>query len=132
MFALPLKDKRGPSVAEAFEVMFIERVPILLQTDQGSEFLNYHVQNVFKKNNVKHYWNFSEFKASCAESVIRTFKTRLFRYMTSRHRKRWIDVLSAFIDSYNKSYHRMSPNDVTLENSQQVADPSEVIYVLVP
>ena len=45
--------------------------------------------------------------------------------MFSRHTKRWIDVLSAFIVSYNKSYHRtigMAPNAVTLETSQQVAD----------
>ena len=45
--------------------------------------------------------------------------------MTSRHTKRWIDVLSAFVDSYNKSLRRtigMSANEVTLENSQQIAD----------
>jgi len=45
--------------------------------------------------------------------------------MTSKHTKRWADVLEAFIDSYNKSFHRtigMAPNEVTLDNSQQVAD----------
>jgi len=53
-FAIPLKDKRGPSVADAFEKIFKERVPVLLQTDRGSEFLNVQVQNVFKKYNIKH------------------------------------------------------------------------------
>ena len=52
-------------------------------------------------------------------------KTRLFRYMTSRHTKRWLDILNAFIDSYNKSFHRtigLAPNEETLENSQRIAD----------
>jgi len=125
-FAIPLKDKRGSSVAEAFEKIFKERTPVFLQSDRGSEFLNSQVQDVFKKYNIKHYWSFNDdIKAACVERFNRTIKTRLFRYMTSRHTKRWIDVLNAFIDSYNKSFHRtigMAPIDVTLENSQQIAD----------
>jgi len=125
-FAIPLKDKRGPSVAEAFEKIFENRVPVLLQTDRGSEFLNTQVQNVFKKFNIKHYWSLNDdIKAACVERFNRTIKTRLFRYLTARNTKRWIDVLNAFIESYNKSFHRtigMAPDDVTLGNSQQVAD----------
>jgi hypothetical protein len=125
-FAIPLKDKRGPSVADAFEKIFKEKVPVLLQTDRGTEFLNNQVQSVFQKYNIKHYWSLNDdIKAACVERFNRTIKTRLFRFMTSRHTKRWIDVLDAFIDSYNKSFHRtigMAPNDVTLENSQTIAD----------
>jgi hypothetical protein len=125
-FAIPLKDKRGPSVAEAFETIFKEKIPVYVQTDRGTEFLNTQVQNVFKKYNVKHYWSLNDdIKAACVERFNRTIKTRLFRYMTARHTKRWIDVLTAFIESYNKSFHRtigMAPNDVTPDNSQQVAD----------
>ena len=88
--------------------------------------MNPSVQDVFKKYNLEHYWSFNDdMKAACVKKFNRTLKTRLFRYMTSRHTKRWIDVLSAFIDSYNKSLHRtigMPPNDVTLENSLQIAD----------
>lgn len=125
-FAIPLKDKRGPTVAEAFEKIFNQRVPVLLQTDRGTEFLNVQVQNVFKKYGIKHYWSLNdEIKAACVERFNRTIKTRLFRYFTAHHTKRWIDVLDAFIESYNKSFHRtigMAPNDVTLDNSQQVAN----------
>ena len=125
-FAIPLKDKRGASVAEAFEQIFKERVPVFLQSDRGSEFLNSQVQDVFKKYNIKHYWSFNDdIKAACVERFNRTIKTRLFRYMTGRHTKRWVDVLNAFIDSYNKSFHRtigMAPNEVTLGNSERIAD----------
>lgn len=125
-FAIPLKDKRGPSVAEAFETIFRERVPVLLQTDRGTEFLNTQVQNVFKKHNIKHYWSLNDdIKAACVERFNRTLKTRLFRYLTHHHTNRWVDVLDSFVESYNNSFHRtigMAPNEVTLDNSQQVAE----------
>jgi len=68
---------------------------------------------------------YDDIKAACVERFNRTIKTRLFRYLTARRTKRWIDVLDAFIESYNKSFHRTigkTPDKVTLENSQQIAD----------
>lgn len=125
-FAIPLKDKRGPSIADAFEKIFTERTPVFLQTDRGTEFLNSQVQNIFRKYDIKHYWSLNDdIKAACVERFNRTIKTRLFRYLTHRHTNRWIDVLASLIESYNISFHRtigMAPNEVTAENTQQVAD----------
>jgi hypothetical protein len=125
-FAIPLKDKRGPTLADAFEKIFSNVSPVLLQTDRGSEFLNVNVQAVLKKYNIRHYWSLNdEIKAACVERFNRTLKTRMYRYFTARHTNRWIDVLQPLIDSYNKSFHRtigMSPNDVTADNAQQVAE----------
>jgi transposase InsO family protein len=45
--AIPVKDKRGTSIAAAFEKIFSQRSPNLLQSDRGSEFLNHEVQEVF-------------------------------------------------------------------------------------
>jgi transposase InsO family protein len=47
-FAIPVKDKRGTSIAAAFEKMFSQRSPNFLQSDRGSEFLNHEVQEVFR------------------------------------------------------------------------------------
>jgi len=67
-FAITLKDKRGLSITDAFEKIFKERVPVLLQTDRGTEFLNALIQNVFKKYNVNHYWSLNDdIKAACVE-----------------------------------------------------------------
>jgi transposase InsO family protein len=124
-FALALKDKRGPTLAVAFEKIFSDTVPNMLQTDRGTEFLNSHVQAVFKKYNVHHYWSLNDdIKAACVERFNRTLKTRIYRYFTAKHTNRWIDVLQSLINSYNKTFHRtigMAPNDVTSENAQQVA-----------
>jgi len=63
-------------------------------------------------------------KLHASNDLIGQLKPDEFRYLTARHTKRWIDVLDAFIASYNKSFHRtigMTPDEVTLDNSQQIA-----------
>ena len=123
-FGVPLKDKRDPTVANAFEKIFVEAMPAMIQTDRGAEFLNQHVQDVFRKYNIKHYWSLNDdIKAACVERFNRTLKTRLFRYLTHHRTSRWIDVLSDLIRSYNASFHRsigMAPNDVTSDNKDLV------------
>ena len=124
-FAIPVKDKRGASIAYAFEKIFSQRCPNFLQSDRGSEFLNHEVQNTFRKYNIKHYWSFNDdIKASCVERFNRTIKTKIFRYLTHRNTNRWIDVIEDFVTSYNNSYHRtigMSPNQVNSDNENQIA-----------
>jgi transposase InsO family protein len=125
-FAVALKDKRGPTVADAFVKIFTDTVPNLLQTDRGTEFLNTQVQDVFKKYNIRHYWSLNdEIKAAVVERFNRTLKTRMYRYFSARHTNRWLDVLQSLVDSYNKSFHRtigMAPNDVDSDNMRQVAE----------
>jgi len=38
--SVPLKDKSGTSVTSAFESLFQESKPIIIQTDKGTEFVN--------------------------------------------------------------------------------------------
>jgi Integrase core domain/Chromo (CHRromatin Organisation MOdifier) domain len=116
-FAIPLKDKSGGSLVGALGKIFADTVPNMLQTDRGTEFLNHRVQDLLKQYNIRHYWSFNdEIKASCVERWNRSLKSRMYR---------WIDVLQDLVDSYNKSFHRtiaMAPNDVTPENSRQIAE----------
>ena len=125
-FAIPLKDKRGSTLAAAFEHIFSDTTCNMIQTDRGPEFLNVLVQDVFKKFKVHHYWSLNDdIKAACVERFNRTLKTRMYRYFTARHTNRWLDIIPSLVKSYNESYHRtigMSPNDVTPENAQRVAE----------
>jgi transposase InsO family protein len=92
-FAIPLKNKRGSSVADAFEKIFAEATPTMIQTDRGTEFLNSQVQDVFRKHGVKHYFSMNDdVKTACVERFNRTIKTRMFRYLTHHRTNRWIDV----------------------------------------
>ena len=124
-FAEAVRDKRGPTVANAFEKIFAIRVPNMLQTDRGLEFLNVTVQSVFRKHGVHHYFSLNDdIKAALIERFNRTLKSRLYRIMTHRSTNRWIDVLSDVVDSYNLSRHRsigMAPIDVVPDNEDEVA-----------
>ena len=124
-FARPLKDKKGPTVCAALEVIFAERTPVFLQTDRGVEFLNHQVQDVLRKHDVRHYSSLNDdIKAACVERFNRTLKSRLYRYMTHHHTSRWVDVLQPIVYSYNRAVHRsigMPPKDVNAGNEDAIA-----------
>ena len=125
-FAEAIKDKRGLSVSAAFEKIFAERVPSMLQTDRGLEFLNGHVQDVFRKHRIHHYFSLNDdIKAALVERFNCTLKSRLYRHMTRHRTNRWIDALGDVLKSYNASYHRsigMTPNQVTPDREKEIAE----------
>jgi hypothetical protein len=112
-------------VSAAFGKIFADRTPNMLQTDRGLEFLNAQVQEVFRKNNVHHYYSLNDdIKAALVERLNRTLKSRLYRYMTHHRTNRWIDALDDVVESYNASYHRSigtAPDDVTSGNEEEIA-----------
>jgi transposase InsO family protein len=103
----PLKNKSGPAVAEAFEDIFQEdRVPARVQTDQGKEFLNHNVKAVFDERDVEHFFTHSpDVKAAFVERFNRTFKNRLYRYMTRENTDSYLPVLQDLVRSYNQTVH---------------------------
>ena len=123
-FAVGLKDKRGVSVANAFEKIFSVRIPTRVNFDYGTEFYNSNVLGLFKKYNIQHYSTMNyDIKGSVIERFNRTLKTRMFKYFTYKQTNNWIDVLDDLIASYNDSYHRsigMTPNNVSFENEATV------------
>ena len=53
---VPLKDKKGETVAEAFKKIFKEgRKPQYLWTDKGKEYYNKHVKELLDKNKITLY-----------------------------------------------------------------------------
>ena len=133
-WVVPLKQKTGEALVEAFEKIFRQgRKPRLLQTDAGTEFLNSKLQDFFKKENVKHFVTYNETKAQIAERFNRTLKEKMFRYFQYTGQKhRYIDVLQDLVDGYNHSYHRsikMKPAEVNAENAQRVR---EILYAKEP
>ena len=114
LFAFPLKNKFGKTVVTAFEKLFRNKhIPMYLQTDDGTEFFNIHMQKLLKKHNVNHFSVKSQFKASMAERVIRTVKTRLWRYFTYKGSYQWVKVLPDLVASYNDTPHSSLPDKLT-------------------
>ena len=113
LFAFPLKNKQGKTVSAAFVKLFRSNIPTHLQTDDGTEFFNSHMNKLLKKHKVKLFSVKSQFKASLAERVIRTIKTRLWRYFTHQGSYQWVKVLPDLVASYNDTPHSSLPDKLT-------------------
>lgn len=80
----PLKDKKGPTTARAFDDILREgRQPTKLRTDKGQEFRSKAFNNVLTDRNIQHFL-FSKHRSESQlwERAIKTIKTRMYRYMT--------------------------------------------------
>jgi hypothetical protein len=100
-----------------------DRYPKAAQFDDGKEFYNVGVKTLLKDHDV-HYFSTRTFrKAALVERFNRTLKTRMWKYFTENNTKVWVDVLPAFVKSYNNSTYRtigMKPADVNEENKDEV------------
>src|SRR5271170_864700 len=123
-WVIPMRNKSAISVKTAFEKIFAERMPDKLQTDQGKEFENSECKTLFQKLGINHFNALSgETHCAVAERFNRTFKTKMWKYMTHRNTHRYINVLEDLIHSYNHTYHtsiKMKPAEVCETNVKQV------------
>lgn len=118
----PLRDKSGTSVAEKFQKILQEsnRTPTIFQTDRGREFLCHQMQSVLKNFDIIFRTSRSpDVKAANAERVIRSIKERIWRYLTHRKSKTYINVLQKIVFAYNHTRHtgtRLLPAEVNSDN----------------
>lgn len=124
-FAIPIKNKKAVTVAEATEKLLRDSKTKFkhAQTDMGTEFQG-AFQNLMKQKGIKYYNTFnSETKASIAERFIRTLKQMIYKSMALRGTWRYVDHLDDLVKLYNNKYHRtigMKPNQVNGKNSKHL------------
>ena len=123
---VPLKDKTGKTLKDAFQVIFKSgRRPIRLQTDKGTEFTNRVFQKFLKEHDVHFFTTYNEeTKASIVERFNRTLKTKMWKYFTHRETLTYVEVLSEMVASYNHTVHRtigIPPAEVTWANQTTVS-----------
>ena len=82
---VPLKDKKGESIVNAFQKIKNDpaRKPNKIWVDKGSEFYNNSFKKRLKDNDIEMYSIYNEGKCVVAERFIRTLKTKISKYMTS-------------------------------------------------
>ena len=104
---VPLKDKKGISIVNAFKKIIKQssRKPNKIWIDQGGEFYN----NVFEKwlpdNDINMYSTYNEGKSVVAERFIRTLKNKLYKHMTATGKNIYYDVLDDVVNKYNNTKH---------------------------
>ena len=129
-WVVPLKDKRGISIVNAFQKIISEgRKPNKIWVDQGSEFYNNSFKDFLKINNIEMYSTYNEGKSVVAERFIRTLKNKIFKHMTAVSKNVYFDVLDDIVDKYNNTVHRtikMKPIDVTSDSYAEYNEDSNV------
>ena len=123
-WVVPLKQKTGPAVSAALKgILKGKRTPQTFQTDDGKEFYNRHVAKTLKEYGVRHFSTSGDTKANTVERFNRTFKQRLYRYVTTFNTPTYLPALQALVKGYNASWHRsigMAPRDVNEGNAREV------------
>ena len=116
-WVIPLKDKKGTSIVNAFQkIISKERKPNKIWIDQGSEFYNQSFKDFLEINDIEMYSTLNEGKSVVAERFIRTLKNKFFKHMTAVSKNVYFDVLDDIVNKYNNTVHRttkMKPADVT-------------------
>ena len=84
-WVVPLKDKKGISIVNAFQKILKEsdRRPNKIWVDKGSEFYNNSFKKWLKDNDIEMYSIHNEGESVVAERFIRTLKTKIYKYITS-------------------------------------------------
>ena len=88
--AVPLKDKKGVSIVNAFQSIFKKsnRKPNKIWVDKGSEFYNNSFKKCLQDNDTEMYSTNDEGKSVAGERFIRTLKNNVYKYMTSKSKMR--------------------------------------------
>ena len=103
VWAVPLPNKKGQTVAEAFKRIMNEsgRNPKKMWVDKGTEFYNQYV----KALPFEIYSTLNDGKAVVVERFNCTLKQMLFKKFTSQGHKKWLKILPEIIDKYNNKVH---------------------------
>ena len=116
-WVVPLKDKKGASIVNAFQKILkkSDRKPNTIWVDKGSEFYNNSFKKWLKGSNIEMYSIHNEGKTVIAERFIRTLKNKIYKYLTGISKNVYIDKLDHIVNEYCNAYHRtikMKPVDV--------------------
>ena len=116
-WVVPLKDKNGVSIVNAFQSILKKsnRTPNKIWVDKGSEFYSRSMKSWLEKNDIEMYSTHNEGKSLVAERFIRTIKNKIYKHMTSISKNVYIDKLGDIVNEYNNTKHRttkMKPFDV--------------------
>jgi hypothetical protein len=125
VYTHPLKKKSQHETASALQSIFrkSKETPKTIFSDAGREFVNKSVKDLLNSHGIRLYHSFSYLKAFHAERMIRTLKSRLYRFMTAHKNNVWITSLDNVTTSLNNSYNASigtTPNKVSKKNESEV------------
>ena len=99
-WVVPLKDKKGVSIVNAFQKILDDskRKPNKISVDKESEFYNRSMKSWLQDNDIAMNSTHNEGKSVVAERFIRTLKSKIYKYMTSISKNVYIHELDYIVD----------------------------------
>ena len=127
-WVIPIKDKKGATIFNAFKkIISKRRKPNKIWVDQSSEFYNKPFTNFLKRNNIEILSIFNEGKSVVADRFIKTLKNKIYKHMTAISKNIYVDVLDDVVNKYNNIVHKtitMKPIDVTNDSFAEYNEES--------
>ena len=119
---IPLKDKKGESVTNAFKTILNKgRKPQYLWVDKGKEFYNKHLKDLLEKYNITIYSTENEEKSSVVERWNRTIKNKMWKQFTIQGNTQYLDMLPKILKQYNNTKHssiKMTPTEASKKSNE--------------
>ena len=115
-YLIPLKNKKGKTVADALKDIFKKRKPEKLWADKGKEFDNKNVKDL-----IELYHTENEEKSSIVERWVRTIKEKMWKYFTDNNTYKYIDVLPDLVEDYNNTVHstiKLTPKEASKKKNK--------------
>ena len=136
-FAVPLKDKKGIIIVNAFNKILKQsnRKPNKIWVDQQGEFYNRVFKKWFSDNDIIMYSTFNEGKSVVAKGFIRTLKNKLYKHMTATGKNVYYDALDDVVNEYNNTKHniiKIKQKDVKNDINRVYIDEhnKKVLYIM--
>ena len=106
---IPLKDKKGVTIVNAFQKILKEsnRKPNKIWSDQGSEYYNKSFKKMLQENNIEMYSTHNEGKSVVVERFTRTLKNKIYKHRTIKMKP--TDVKSDTFIEYNEESNEKDP-----------------------
>ena len=108
-FVAPLKDKTDTATVAALEQIITEGKlqPSSIQSDNGSEFINYRMKQLLTSLNINQIVSSPYHPQSngVVERFNRTMKNIIFKFMVHYNSQRYVDALDDLVANYNSRLH---------------------------
>jgi transposase InsO family protein len=103
---IPMKHKSDST--ESMKTILFNEKPIVIQSDNGTEFVNRQFQRLLKKHNITHITvqTGDHNRQSIIERFNRSIEAIISKYQLSRNTNKYIDILDDIVYNYNHTYHR--------------------------
>ena len=129
-WVVPLKDKRGISIVNAFQKIISKgRKQNKIWVDHGREFYSKLFKRFLKINAIEMYSTYNKGKSVVTERFIRTLKNKIFKHTIAVSKNIYFDVLGDIIDKYDNTVDKtikMKPIDVTSDSYAEYNEDSNV------